>query len=222
MGEPWVSVASVVAVALVVIVAGIKRSPIGELIAFLLVIVATWWRAGSLAPLGLTSPADWGRAVAVGCVAGVVLALASAGLIEPLAEKLAGEKHDFSAYDSLRGNVSLLLKWMPVVWIWVAPVEEVVFRGFILRELILLGGGGRASVVIGLVISSAIFGLPHAYQGKSGVISTAIVGFLMGALFVWVGYNLWPVILAHGVTDTVGLAMICAGADRFLREHSPF
>ncbi len=222
MWGSWVSLALVVVVALIVVVAGIKRSAIGELIAFLLVMAATWWRAGSLAPLGLVRPDRWGRTLAIGLVAGIVLALASTLLIEPLAEKLTGEKHDFSAYDSLRGNVSLLLKWMPIVWIWVALIEEVIFRGFILKELVLLGGGGKASVVIGLVISSVIFGLPHAYQGKSGVISTAIVGFLLGALFVWGGYNLWLVILAHGVTDTVGLAMICAGADRFLRERSPF
>ena len=222
MWEPWGSLASVVVVALMVIVAGLKRSAIGELIAVLLVIAVTQWKAGSLAPLGLVRPDRWGRTLAIGLVAGIFFALASTLLIEPLAEKLTGEKHDFSAYDSLRGNVSLLLKWMPIVWIWVAFSEEVIFRGFILKELMLLGGGGKMGMVIGLVISSVIFGLPHAYQGKSGVISTAIVGLMLGALFVWAGYNLWLVILAHGATDTVGLSMICAGADRFLKARCRF
>jgi membrane protease YdiL (CAAX protease family) len=218
MVESLISLVLVTVVTLIVVIAGIKKSAVGELVAFVFVIAVTWWRTGSLASLGFTRPVSWLQTILVGIVIGAVLALASTVLFEPLAEKITGEVHDFSAYDSLRGNFSLLLKWMPIVWIWVALIEEVIFRGFVLKELIQFFGGGTAGIIIGLVVSSIVFGLPHLYQGKSGVISTCIVGFLLGVVFVWANYNLWLLIIVHGITDTVGLAMIYAGADRYLKK----
>ncbi len=217
-----ISLALVTVVTLTVIVAALRRTATGELAAFVLVIAVTWWRAGSLSRLGFTYPASWLRTIWMGIVMGAVVALASTVLFEPLAEKLTGERHDFSVYDNLRGNFSLLLRWMPVVWIWVAVIEEVVFRGFVLKELVLAFGGRVAGIVVGVVVSSIVFGLSHLYQGKSGVISTGIVGFLLGCIFVWTGFNLWLLIIVHGTIDTVGLAMIYTGADRYLKKRWSF
>jgi len=222
MTASLISLALVTVVTLTVIVAALRRTAIGELAAFVLVIVVTWWRAGSLSRLGFIHPASWFRTIWIGIIMGAVVALASTVLFEPLAEKLTGEEHDFSVYDNLRGNFSLLLRWMPIVWIWVAVIEEVVFRGFVLKELVLAFGGRVAGIVIGVVVSSIVFGLSHLYQGKSGVISTGIVGFLLGCIFIWTGFNLWLLIIVHGTIDTVGLAMIYAGVDRYLKKRWPF
>lgn len=205
-------------VSLIVIIAGIKKSAIGEIVAFLLVIAVSLIRTGGLTQLGFYRHVNWPLIILTGFALGILMALASTVVFEPLAERLTGKSHDFSSYENLRGNFTLLLKWIPFVWLWVSVIEEVVFRGFILKGLITILGGGYLGIVTGLFLSSIIFGLPHMYQGKSGVLSTGIVGLGLGLIFVIAGFNLWLLIMTHGVTDTMGLAMIYSGMDRFLKK----
>ena len=70
-----------------------------------------------------------------------------------------------------------------------------------------------------MIISSVLFGLAHWYQGKSGVLSTGIVGAVLGILFIASGFNLWLPILTHGFIDTVGLFLIYVNADKTLKER---
>jgi hypothetical protein len=59
-----------------------------------------------------------------------------------------------------------------------------------------------------VVISSVIFGLIHAYQGITGILITGSVGFIFGVAFILNGRRLWPVMLMHGIIDTISFISI--------------
>jgi membrane protease YdiL (CAAX protease family) len=82
--------------------------------------------------------------------------------------------------------------------------EELIYRGFLLRYLAAEPWGLSAATA--LVVSSAVFGLAHAGQGVRGVLATAMVGLLLGGLFLASGSLLLPILL-HTLIDLRALAV---------------
>lgn len=72
-------------------------------------------------------------------------------------------------------------------------------------------GGSRAVWIVALLVTSALFGAGHLYQGMSGAIATGLTGLIMGALYLGCGRNLWVPIMAHGANDTVGFLLLFLG-----------
>jgi uncharacterized protein len=80
--------------------------------------------------------------------------------------------------------------------------EEFLFRGFVMAALTQAGLATWGVVVI----SAAMFGIAHLYQGKGGSIGTGILGTIFALVRIEY-YNLLPVIVWHAVLDIVaGLA----------------
>ena len=76
--------------------------------------------------------------------------------------------------------------------------EEIAFRGFLVPALaILLGWSWGAAL-----LSSAVFGLLHVYQGWLGTVRTAVLGMALATSFILSGV-LWPAMLAHAIVDVV-------------------
>ncbi len=81
--------------------------------------------------------------------------------------------------------------------------EEMAYRGYAISALVVATG----SAPLALVVTSASFGVLHAYQGAIGVVRTAVVGLILGAAFLYTG-SLWPPMVAHMLIDLVaGLAL---------------
>ena len=76
--------------------------------------------------------------------------------------------------------------------------EEVLFRGFLIRFL--HDGGMAMPVIAALLVSCLVFGLNHLYQGPRSALGTAIVGFIMGLLFLVTG-SLIPPMIVHALID---------------------
>jgi membrane protease YdiL (CAAX protease family) len=76
--------------------------------------------------------------------------------------------------------------------------EEFLFRGFVMAALI---RAGLAAWLV-VILSSAMFGLAHLYQGKGGSLGTGILGtlFAMGRLTFG---SLLPAVVWHSVLDIV-------------------
>jgi membrane protease YdiL (CAAX protease family) len=72
-------------------------------------------------------------------------------------------------------------------------------------------GPGRAAALAVVVVQAAVFGVGHLYLGARGVATATLVGLIFGAWYVFRSRNLWPLILAHGLTDTISLIAIAAG-----------
>jgi uncharacterized protein len=93
------------------------------------------------------------------------------------------------------------------VWILVSisagVCEEILYRGWLLS----LFAATLGSVWFGLLISSIIFGLAHAYQGRNGILGTGVLGIIFGLLFIFSG-SLIPGQVLHAVIDlNNGLAL---------------
>jgi membrane protease YdiL (CAAX protease family) len=78
--------------------------------------------------------------------------------------------------------------------------EEIVFRGYLQQQLT----GLTRSLLAGLVIQAAIFGLSHGYQGAKLMSVIAIYGLLFGLLSHW-RKSLRPGIIAHGLQDSLAV-----------------
>jgi hypothetical protein len=176
----FISLLLVLIVSAAVVISGIKKQPgIGIIVAAVVIAVGVWLQGTDLRGLGFFAPENWGLTILLGVIFGAVIQLASTMLIEPLSDRWTNSITDHSAFENLRGNLKNLLIWLVTVWVLVAFLEEILFRGFLMSELANITGKGMLAVVVNLILSSVIFGLAHWYQGKSGALSTAIIGALM-------------------------------------------
>jgi len=122
---------------------------------------------------------------------------------------LFGQPETSSAITELPDNDWLfLLDVTLVTWILIAFGEEVVFRGFVLQRLLVLLGDTRRGQIAACAIQAAWFGSLHASQGASGMTMTACIGFAFALFLIRQSpRSLWPLVLVHGTTDSIVLAL---------------
>jgi uncharacterized protein len=82
--------------------------------------------------------------------------------------------------------------------------EEILYRGFGLAFL--HWAIPTASLAVDVVVISLAFGAAHAYQGRSGVAATTIVGALFGLIMATTG-TLFVAIVIHALVDLRILAL---------------
>ena len=56
-----------------------------------------------------------------------------------------------------------------------------------------------------------MFGLIHAYQGPTGIVSSATSGLVFGAITLVGRWSIWPAAIAHGVNNTIGILSLYRG-----------
>jgi membrane protease YdiL (CAAX protease family) len=162
------------------------------------------------AQLGLRLPSAWPGPVTLASVVGVlVLVLLStrslrSGVLTraPEPARRAGEGRH--SEPPVHATLALLPRTrrerhlFTVVGVTAGICEEWLYRGFLLAVVAALSGG-LPTVVLVLVAAGA-FGLAHAYQGPAGVLTTAVLGGVLAALYLQTGSLLLPVLL-HAAID---------------------
>ena len=142
----------------------------------------------------------------------VVIIMSAVGT---MVARTMGWQANLDNFVNLRGHTLALTGWLAIVWTSAAFGEEMVFRGIVMRNfdgiLRRSGASARIAPILGLLGSSLIFGLAHAYQGNAGIVMTAVAGLLYGTIYLLSPGNLWPSVLVHGVTDTVGFVALYLG-----------
>ena len=115
---------------------------------------------------------------------------------------------DFSLLQQLiDGNLTMYLWFLlPISWGSAAIGEEVLVRGFLLYRL-----EGMTNTVAAVLLQAVIFGAAHFYQGVAGMLTVFTVGLVFGIVYVKCGRHLLPVILAHGVIDTIAVTVLFLG-----------
>lgn len=184
--------------------------------AFLLVLLLVCVRRGSFAEIGLRRPESWAKTLLLGLAIGIGAQLLFAILIDPLLGRLTGSPLDLSSLEGMRGNLVNFIIMLAIGWVVGGFLEEMLFRGYLLKRIEVSLGGGALAAGVGIVLTAAAFGVAHGYQSAAGVWSTGLFGVLVGFLFVWSGGNLWLPILVHGVSNTVGIALIYLSLDKVL------
>ena len=107
--------------------------------------------------------------------------------------------------DAAKGIDTLLPRNAIEVMLWVllslsaGICEEVVFRGYLQRQLHALTGNAP----LALTAQAIIFGIAHGYQGLRNALTIAVFGLLYGALAQW-RRSLKPGMILHAWTDILG------------------
>jgi uncharacterized protein len=179
------------------------RIPLRVLVVAGVAILWTLLEARSLAPLGLRrhsvrSTLIWALGITV------VLALL-AELVMPLIEHILGMQRDFSGYGALEGNAGAALRLLAYALTSAAIGEEVLFRGFLLHQLEELLGEITIARWTAIAVSGAAFGIAHFIQGPFGMVTTGVYGMFFAWAWFRSGRNLWALIVAHALIDTVGI-----------------
>lgn len=186
-------------------------------LAFVLVLLLMVWvrlRGETLASFGLI--AFKARYLAFGlalALVGILLDSVVRSVATPLIVEWTGaDPHrDVKFFAEIKGNLPLFLMVVPSVWLCAALGEEFLFRGYLLTRLAQIFGGSTAAWVIAIVGQGVAFGLAHWYQGPVAMVPIAVGAMLFGAVSVMWGRNLWPAIIAHGLVDTLGFALLYLG-----------
>jgi membrane protease YdiL (CAAX protease family) len=173
--------------------------------------LSLWLRRSGWRQLGMSRPASWRRTVLLGIGIGIVFNAFDLAVVFPLLQHTTGEPADLSQFDSIHGNIAVLLFWLALAWTLGAFGEEMTWRGYILNRLADLFGRRPAGWALGLLIMAVLFGFGHSYQGITGVVDNVLWGVLYGVLYLASGRNLWLPIIAHGVENSTSFILLYLG-----------
>ncbi|MCH2196253.1 type II CAAX endopeptidase family protein [Kordia sp.] len=132
-------------------------------------------------------------------------------ILVPGVEKIMGVPIDYSGFEEFKWNLPACLIALPYIWVTAGFGEEIVFRGYFMRQFTRLFGESKLSIIINIIVFACFFGFLHAYQGITGQIVTGVIGALLATIFYLRKYDLWFVIAVHGFFDTI--ALICVYFD---------
>lgn len=174
-------------------------------------VVATQRRRGwPWASIGLGAPAGPGRfalQVLVGLLAGWAAALAAMVLAT---RGFGWTGLDASRFAGVEGNLAALLGALAISWTTAAVGEEILFRGFLQSRLQALLAARPHAGLLAAVAQAVLFGLGHAYQGPTGILVSGAIGLVFGLLMLRFR-TVWPLVVAHGLIDTVSMLALYAG-----------
>jgi len=131
--------------------------------------------------------------------------------IVPGIEMLTGIPIDYSSMSQLEGNLQVTIVWILLVWATAGFGEEIIFRGFFMRQFVKFFGESKISIVLNIVLVTGFFGFMHSQQGITGQLVTWITGALIALIFYLRKYDLWFVIAVHGFFNTIALICIYFG-----------
>ena len=166
---------------------------------------------GRWSEIGFARPDNFGWAIGVGVLAGVLMELLAVLVTTPLISSFFGTGPNYSEFKKIRGNLPLLFIFLGLSWTLAAFGEEICFRGFLMNRLARIFGESTVAWISALLLSSILFGWGHTEQGASGWIQEGLSGLILGVLFLFSNRNLVVPIVAHGISNTLAFVLIYFG-----------
>jgi CAAX protease family protein len=109
-------------------------------------------------------------------------------------------------WGDIAGSLPHYLLWMGIVWTAAAFGEEMFFRGFLITRLQAAFKDLPMASVLAVLLPALLFGYGHMYyQGLRGLFTTGAIALAFGTMFLVFKRNLWPIILLHGIIDSIGM-----------------
>ncbi|HEX2629306.1 MAG TPA: type II CAAX endopeptidase family protein [Chitinophagaceae bacterium] len=182
---------------------------------FLIIIAAVlaWceWRDGNLKGIGLDTKGNFITLITRVILLFIAVEIVMDFVVQPLVNKITGETVDYSTFNRLAHQTPKYFKYLLYTWISAAFGEEILFRGFVFRQLNIVMHGVKGKTIIIAILSSLLFALPHYYMGPGGLIITFLFGLAFSIIYIRSGYNLWLTILLHGLIDSLFLTLAWLG-----------
>jgi membrane protease YdiL (CAAX protease family) len=121
---------------------------------------------------------------------------------------LTGAPIDYSSFDELKGNLPVCIIALLLVWATAGFGEEIIFRGYFMRQFVKFFGESRLSIILNILLFAGFFGFMHSYQGITGQWVAGTIGAILALIFYLRKYDLWFVVAIHGFFDTIALVCI--------------
>ena len=169
--------------------------------------VLLYVRKQSWKNLGLTKPDNLWRmliiaAITMGATVGTMIIFeVLKDIINPLSEE--SNSSGIDAKD-IQDGIMYSITIMTFVWIE-SFLEELQDRGFSLNRLESLFSKSQLTTILAVLMQAAIFGFRHSYDLSARSISTGLIGLVFGIVYVLSKRNLWPLIIAHIVLNSISM-----------------
>ncbi|HLZ76805.1 type II CAAX endopeptidase family protein [Phenylobacterium sp.] len=177
----------------------------------LLALVSMRWREGGWAALGFVRPKSWRLMIALAVGAAVLRLVLGDLVIEPLAAHVWPPIVAPKGAELIPHDAKAALAALALVWTFAAFGEEIGYRGYLMKRIADVGGGGRLAWIVGLLGSAVLFGFGHFYKGPAGILDSGVAGLILGGVYLLSGRCLWTTILAHGMIDTTAVILTYLG-----------
>ncbi|MEE4244150.1 MAG: CPBP family intramembrane glutamic endopeptidase [Kangiellaceae bacterium] len=116
-----------------------------------------------------------------------------------MSEQNAGAK-----FGGASGDWIWFFSIIPFIWIQSA-LEEILDRGFLINWIERALSSAWFATVIAVLTQALIFGFRHSYDISERSITVGLIGLAMGIGYVAFGRNLWPLIFAHCILNTMSM-----------------
>lgn len=174
---------------------------LNKLVLFTILAVLLSLEPQGWAGVGITSQ-DWPKHLAIGIGIGMLMfIILNVGLTAALEAILPRPSQSGPSIVSYFAELRNLLVWLPIGVFGGGVVEELE-RIFIITRF--EQWQGRPGLILGILLSSAMFGLGHLYQGLGVAISTAISGVVFTLVFLRRRSAL-EAITAHAFSDILAM-----------------
>jgi membrane protease YdiL (CAAX protease family) len=166
-----------------------------------------YYRKQSWKDLGLTKPDHYLRALGIAAII-LIGTVVSMMIFEIFVRDFLFTEVDSgaepSSFNDLKGNIPYFFSIIVFVWIE-SFLEELQDRGFSLNRFDSLFSKIPLSTVLAVLSQAAIFGFRHSYDFSPRSITTGLIGLVFGTVYVLTGRNLWPLIIAHIILNTMSM-----------------
>lgn len=111
-------------------------------------------------------------------------------------------------FSNVEGNLSVYIYWLIISWVIGGFTEELLFRGFMILRFEKALSKLPFATALAVIIQALIFGQQHMYyQGYLGLFATGFMALTSGIIFIYCKRSLWPLIISHGLANTLGMTM---------------
>lgn len=176
-------------------------------------VVAAWRmnaRGVTWKELGLCKPGNTQKAL-IATVFIPVMGIASIVIFQIVKDQLqlglerdTSDESAVSKFGNLKGNWILFFSILPVIWIQ-SFLEELLDRGFLMNWIERMFSGTLVATILAVILQAVIFGFRHSYDLSERSITVGLIGLAMGVGYVAFGRNLWPLIIAHCLLNTMSM-----------------
>lgn len=179
------------------------------LVALPLLTGVLWLRGERWSDVGFRRPESWPRFWLLALGATVAIFLVNLGV--RALPSLWGGAWPPSDFAAIAGHPLAFAILATYTVLLVGITEEALFRGFLLSRVARALGDTRRAWWLGIVIVAVLFGLVHGKHGFVSILNATAIGIVLGAIYLRTGRNLWVLVAAHSIYDTIRLAQIYYG-----------